>query len=744
MTCDEFTSMFGESCSDENFASIYSRAFASFLKGPDVNGTARLHSCYLSDIAETVIFEVDVELPQHPMEDIRERESIACRFSKQNDSHPEILALREDFPRLPHQNLRPTKTPKSLCLNSTDWSEAKHRWSPSSLLESIRGWLVRATTAQLHSPGQPREPLLARPAGYLILPSGFDVTATEKLEISGDPESSPMILWAQRAGAEAKPGRGKFRLISFETPTREHGLIEHLPGNLLDLEVLCRKVGFDLRQALIDTLKHRATAGKIETSELSFTLLLVLHNTVTGQESPEIVTREEWGFMLGDGISLAEALGIGVQANGLYAPSVVPISPSDALIKGIQVLPIAIFRKLDTRSALAASGIQNPYPPVAVIGAGALGSKSLEILARQGLADAVIIDKDRFFPHNTARHVLVENAVGHHKALALAHFLSILHDQLEHNDSGGFTSLEEDFRDTVSDDMNFAFAKARYLLDFSASVSVSRGLSARNDIPRCLSAFLTPGGDTFFIHNEDADRRVRLDWLEAITLRSIVENTELHNAYRRSGSQIWYGGPCREVSTILPSQNVSLFAAACAGVFSNCHTSPSARCIGYTLNMETMALKAVEIETTEPIVTVASGWTIKYDLKLVDQMRSMSEAAIPNETGGVLLGILDREKMNCSIVLASSSPPDSMVWPNAYIRGVNGLKKFVSEVSDLTAGQLHYVGEWHSHPKGCSSNPSETDKEALRILKGVMGREGLPAIAFILGAEPQPHISVGW
>lgn len=744
MTPDEITSMFGEPCSEDHFASNYLRAFVSFLRGPDINGTARLHSCHISDIAETVVFEVDVQLPQHPMADIRERELIACRFSKQEDSHPEIFALREDFPRLPHQNLLPRKTPKSLCLNTIAWSEAKHRWSPSSFLESIRGWLVRATTAQLHAPGQPREPLLARPGGYLILPSAFDLGSTEKLEISGDPNSSPMILWAKRARTEVKPGRGKFRLICFEMPTREHGLIEHLPGNLFELEALCMAVGFDLRQALIDRLKCDVTAGKVETSELSFTLLLVLHNKVTGKESPDIVTDEEWAFMIGDGISVAEALGIGVRANGMYAPRILPVCPSDPLIKDIQALPIAIFRKLDTRLALAASGLQKPYPPVTVIGAGALGSKFLEILARQGLAEAVIIDKDRLFPHNTARHVLLEDAVGHPKAPALAHLLSTLHDQREHDECGGFTSIQEDFGQTASDDINLALGKARYVLDFSASVSVSRSLSSRNDIPRCLSAFLTPGGDMFFIHQEDEERKSRLDWLEAITLRAIVENVGLQNSYTRSGSRIWYGGPCREVSTVLPNQNVSMFAAASAGVFTKYHASPLARCIGYCLNMETMALEAFEIETTEPIETVVSGWTIKYDQKLVDQMCLMSVAAIPNETGGVLLGVLDRERMNCSVVLASSSPPDSQAWPNAYIRGVNGLKALVDDISELTAGQLHYVGEWHSHPPGCSSNPSDTDKEALRILTEVMGREGLPAIAFILGAEPQPQVSVGW
>lgn len=744
MTPEEVTSLFGASCPADGFGNLYAQAFVRFVGGPDVNDSARLLSCHLSEVAETAVFEIDLALPQHPMADIRERELIACRFSSQADIQPEVLALRKDFPRLPHQNLLPAHSPRSLCLTTTAWSEAKYRWSPSSFLEAIRGWLGRATTGQLHVPGQPREPLLARPNGYLILPSEFALESPEKLEISGDPKSFPMMLWAAKARPDAKPGKGRFRLVCFEMPTREHGLIEQLPGNLAELEALCTTVGFDLRQALIEKLKGESSAGKVEASDFAFMLLLVLHNKVTGKEAPGIATYEESAFMVGEAIVVAEALGIVAQTHGIYAPLIIPAEPSEALLKEIPVLPVAVFRKLGTRSALAASGLRNPYPRVAAIGAGSLGSKCLEILARQGLAEAVVIDGDRLFPHNTARHVLLEGSIGHPKAPMLAQFLGALHDQREPNENGGFTFIDEKFASPASEAIDAALLNAEYILDFSASVSVSRGLSSRNDVPRCFSAFLAPGGDTFFIHQEDEQRKVRLDWLEAITLRAIVECEKLRHAYTRDSSEIWYGGPCREVSTVLPNQNISMFAAAGAGVFTQHNASPLAKCLGYNLNPMTMALEAVEIEATEAIAVEANGWTVKYDQRLTDQLRSMSVAAFPNETGGVLFGVLDRERMTCSVVLASPSPPDSQAWPDAYIRGVEGLRSQVDRLTEITAGQLHYVGEWHSHPPGCSSHPSELDDEALRILTEIMGREGLPAIAFILGKEPQPRVSVGW
>jgi len=95
-------------------------------------------------------------------------------------------------------------------------------------------------------------------------------------------------------------------------------------------------------------------------------------------------------------------------------------------------------------------------------------------------------------------------------------------------------------------------------------------------------------------------------------------------------------------------------------------------------------------------------------------------------------------------VIASHSPSDSKAWPEGYIRGAYGLEKFVEEARNLTANQLQYVGEWHSHPRNCPTAPSSTDREALRILCAAMGREGLPAVMFIVGDDPQLSVSVGW
>ena len=157
-----------------------------------------------------------------------------------------------------------------------------------------------------------------------------------------------------------------------------------------------------------------------------------------------------------------------------------------------------------------------------------------------------------------------------------------------------------------------------------------------------------------------------------------------------------------------------------------------------------MGLSSIPIEVTTPVTVEAKGWKVRYDAKLVGSMKAKRVAGFPNETGGVLFGVLDRERKTCSVVMASLSPPDSHSWPDAYIRGSSGLKQQVDHVGELTAGQLQYIGEWHSHPPGHSNNPSQLDREALEILRRIMAREALPAIAFIIGEDDRPHVSVGW
>jgi hypothetical protein len=102
-----------------------------------------------------------------------------------------------------------------------------------------------------------------------------------------------------------------------------------------------------------------------------------------------------------------------------------------------------------------------------------------------------------------------------------------------------------------------------------------------------------------------------------------------------------------------------------------------------------------------------------------------------------LLGSFDTHRRICSIIDVIPSPPDSKEWPTSYIRGCEGLAAKVKSVQEQTLGQVNYVGEWHSHPRGASTRPSRDDFTAYGWLVGHMDMESLPAIMMIIGDRQQ-------
>lgn len=58
--------------------------------------------------------------------------------------------------------------------------------------------------------------------------------------------------------------------------------------------------------------------------------------------------------------------------------------------------------------------------------------------------------------------------------------------------------------------------------------------------------------------------------------------------------------------------------------------------------------------------------------------------------------------------------------PAFFVRGSKGLRKTLESVTRKTAGQLEYVGEWHTHPDGYGVAASGDDRELLERLSQVM------------------------
>jgi len=134
------------------------------------------------------------------------------------------------------------------------------------------------------------------------------------------------------------------------------------------------------------------------------------------------------------------------------------------------------------------------------------------------------------------------------------------------------------------------------------------------------------------------------------------------------------------------------------------------------------------------------NWRLCADTRLIERVCELRAKTLPCETGGVLVGAFDTQRRVVYVVDTVPSPPDSEEWPNLYIRGAKGLASKIRSIEATTLYNLRYVGEWHSHPDGSSSQPSTDDLKALDWLSREMNAVGLPALMAIVGESPD----CGW
>jgi integrative and conjugative element protein (TIGR02256 family) len=124
--------------------------------------------------------------------------------------------------------------------------------------------------------------------------------------------------------------------------------------------------------------------------------------------------------------------------------------------------------------------------------------------------------------------------------------------------------------------------------------------------------------------------------------------------------------------------------------------------------------------------------------KLETRFYDNRKKKLPCETGGVLIGSYDYERKILFIVDFISSPEDSIESPCSYIRGSKGLLGKIRAIEDITAGNLGYVGEWHSHPNDYTGQ-SQDDKMLMQSIIDYNATQSCPGCMVIVG---ETHFNV--
>lgn len=689
---------------------------------------------------ESVIFDVEVELGQkNNVYGIEKIERMVVIFDPKDELMPEVLSLRDNFPRAPHTNLR-TDNYISPCLYDQAFSEIKLYLTPAKFIERIRQWLAETAKGKLHGEDQPLEPLFFEQK-QLIVPfdlfDSFNPDDPPKLEVFLTKVNDQYTFIAGRKGP-TKNKKADFTAFVLQCPPQIHGIIHRKPKNLLELHEFTSAIGFNLLDSLRRILQKLHSEGSLAEFKAD-NFMLVAAFPKTRSQGSKIEATDIWGFLSERSIKqVGEEIGIWEENNGVLGM----LMPLDQSKKG-EKIPLEMCRTMYSFSkemAALQNGLGSVHnKKICLIGVGAIGSQVFLNLIRAGFGNWTLVDNDLLLPHNLARHALDKRAVGFAKAECLAWMANHMVDEI---------SVQHIIKDILkpsdySEDLKKSLSEAEVILDCSATLSVARFIAL--DLPcfaRRISLFMTPSGNDSVLLLEDSKREVPLDQIEMQYYRLLVYEKDLAGHLSLPERQMRYGNSCRDINFSLSQELVALHSAITSRALRKAIDKDTSGIMIWRANPDDLSVKSHSFHPAKMIKIDADGWTIYTDEWLLDKIFAARVAKLPNETGGVLVGSFDMQRKIVYIIDTLLSPPDSKEWPATYIRGCQGLANRMKEISDMTLERLEYVGEWHSHTgKECS--PSEEDKQAFSWLSDMRLPDGLPAI-MLIAADKNHAIYLGY
>ncbi|MFL5330478.1 MAG: Mov34/MPN/PAD-1 family protein [Gemmataceae bacterium] len=686
--------------------------------------------------ADIVVVDLDVQRPQLTVNDVRLVERVAIVFTRDDDSFPDVLVLRSDFPLVPHTNWRAVEFPRSLCIYEQGWDEVRIRWTPSAFIERIRRWFADTAMGTLHRDDQPLEPLLFGTPYRLVIPADMvkvNGEAAEKLDVTLVPTSENSgTLIARRSTGARQPGDGpKFIASMFFADSRQHGVIRHAPRNLEDLADFVKGEQFDLLAELRDRLKRWKDDGCLNAS-----LIIVIAFPLQRQGDVEAEINDLWAFItLQSVFEIGKKLGVWDKVRDKDGWTVGVFLAHNESCRGSDIAldTVRPHFSLSRVAAAAASGVE-PVPfKILAVGVGALGSQVVLNLVRGGFGIWSLIDDDELLPHNVARHASPAWGVGLHKVEAVGAMIDACFE-----DEPPVKAIAANILRPGCDKpaVYAALAQADIILDLSASVPVARYLARDTEsAARRISLFLSPRGLDLVCLSEDPKRGITLDCLEMQYYRALIRDERLAGHLEENASRIRYARSCRDVSFSLPTHLVAINGGIGAHAVRTAATMDEAAIHVWRSDAATCAVTLVRAPVSAVYRATIGEWTVVLDEGLFEMLTELRSSKLPNETGGVLIGAYDLVHKTVYVVDTIPSPPDSEEWPTLYIRGSDGLRESVARVTATTAGQLEYVGEWHSHPDGCSCLPSRDDMKVFSWMTDRMSAAGLPALMAIVGEQ---------
>jgi proteasome lid subunit RPN8/RPN11 len=735
----------------------------------------RLYSYDLDDTYVALAATLDVALPSRGTVggvDIRAQEPVVFLLHRERRvlEAPRVLADRRDFPKtLPHLNPTPTARPASLCLHrgSIDEWFAEHTFD--DFVDRARGWLADAAAGQLIKEVDRFEPMrVDEHGGIAVFPYAqlLDVLSAADapkyryapLEFTqsmppgeGDTPYRPVLVFnerlihrqvEQRASTIRKRnevwrrGGAPLRTTLGVLVWPEEGRItpEYFgtrPTTFIELVALCEKAGCPLRSAVRGLAGWMAKGG-LKPDWLPVVMAVRRPMLLVGQTSDvELLV-----FVVENG-----------ELGGKYDPV-----PDDAPVHALLHLePLTRRRAVE----LSRHDAEPPLPHIALLGAGALGSKMALHLGRGGHDHLTIVDNDLLWHHNLVRHALSANELWQGKATALRETLRSLFP-LERG------QLQVEAREQNALDLLYGISGAaleghNLIVDATASNTV---LGALGDctLPepvRVMRCEIADEGRLGIWLLEGRGRSPRIDDLRALLYTRAREDENISNwlkSFRQQRSEvdeslleeIQLGVSCGSSTLRLSDEVVSFHAAAMTMAL---RSQPESGEVGLTWHKlaaeEPFGSRRIPVGSTQVLTAnEAPGWEVRLLAPAAVFMRDMLHRDQPNETGGILLGQVDVQRHTVYVTEALGPPADSERRPYRFKKGTRGVSEIITSAMAETGGLISYVGEWHTHPVGGTAL-SSTDRAAVADLRADLDKLGWPThVMIITPTEFATHLFV--
>jgi len=371
---------------------------------------------------------------------------------------------------------------------------------------------------------------------------------------------------------------------------------------------------------------------------------------------------------------------------------------------------------------------------LALLGCGALGSKISLSLARMGVIQQTLIDKDKMLPHNLTRHALQVYSDGSGRRFYKSDLMASTIDFLYETNSS--RSCPKDILDVSCDELN----TQDYVVDCTASGIVLDYLaSAKTIMPRVFRAEIAHEGHLGLMFFEGPDRIPDLRELRNILYYQAMHDDVIYRWLQHDKDNIsdfahqefQVGLGCSSDTMILDDAVISAHASVATSIIKSLEaTEPGFIYVNeyHENNLTRNSVKKFEADSFE--VFVCNNWNIKMKCSLLRRIHLLAKD--DSENGGIFIGNI-HARSKTVLILDIHVPEGNQRSPSGLVRG--DVKNYMEHLEERTCGLISYVGEWHTHPRMASTKMSSIDRSTFTLLKGVLGVMQLPVVHGIFNEQ---------